>query len=165
MKLYRSDLEQFISNQLFEISADTLDLDDLQFAGDTISCVCSVETASKGYRIHGHVSADVQETCDRCLAEFVEAIQSKFNVILTNDETLIADQNMDVIPFADSEESIDLTSVIHDVVLLAEPFKRLCNETCKGMCSSCGTNLNESTCDCHDTNSDSRWDALKNLKN
>ena len=164
MKLHRSDLEQYISNQLFEISADTLDLSELQLAGNTIACVCSVEVASQGYRIHGHVKADVQESCDRCLTEFVEATKTKFNVILTRDESLLTEQNMDVIQFLESEESIDLTPVIHDVVLLAEPFKRLCSETCKGMCSTCGTNLNESKCDCYVTNSDSRWDALKKLK-
>ncbi len=164
MKLYRSDLEQYISNQLFEISADTLDLGDLQLAGDTISCECSVEPASQGYRIHGQINAHVKETCDRCLAGFVEDTQSKFNVILTDDDSLFAEQNIDVIQFSDTEESIDLTPVIHDVVLLAEPFKRLCSETCKGMCITCGTNLNDATCECHSTQSDSRWDALKNLK-
>ena len=35
-----------------------------------------------------------------------------------------------------------------------------CSEDCKGLCATCGTNLNESTCSCTTTTSDSRWDAL-----
>ena len=95
MKLFRSDLEQLISNQLFEISADSLDLDDLQVAGGQLTCTLSVDPASHGYRVYGPLKATIRETCDRCLAEFEETHESLLDVILTDNEELLNNQNVD----------------------------------------------------------------------
>ncbi|MBR6599034.1 MAG: DUF177 domain-containing protein, partial [Oscillospiraceae bacterium] len=48
---------------------------------------------------------------------------------------------------ADSE-SIDLKEIAISDLLLQLPSKTLCDEECKGLCPSCGCNLNESQCDC-----------------
>ena len=47
--------------------------------------------------------------------------------------------------------------------------ERFCaGEDCKGICSVCGQNLNEGTCDCEDTGLDPRMsvirDVFKNFK-
>ena len=70
MKLFRSDLEQRISNQFFEISAESLDLGDLQLAESHLKCVITVDTLSHGYRVHGTIEAMAHETCDRCLVRY-----------------------------------------------------------------------------------------------
>ena len=57
MKLFRTDLERLISNQLFEISIDNLELDELKFEGNSLVCSVSVEAAASGYRIHGNMNA------------------------------------------------------------------------------------------------------------
>jgi len=163
MKLFRSDLEQLISNQLFEISTDNLDLGELQVAGNIIMCTISVETAANGYRIYGKLNARLKESCDRCLTNFIEDHESNINVILTNDDTLLNEKNIDIIRFAGSEEFVDLTPFFHDLVLLTEPFKQLCDNDCKGLCSNCGKNLNLTTCACHLSKDDTRWDLLKNI--
>ena len=165
MKLFRSDLEQRISSQLFEIVAKSLDLGDLKLAESHLKCTISVDTLSDGYRVHGTIESMVYKTCDRCLVKFTENFQSLLNVILTNDKSLLNEKNVDVIQFADTEEFIDLSSVIHDLVLLEEPIKRLCKKSCKGLCPACGKNLNETTCTCTVSEYRSRWDALKNLNN
>ena len=165
MKLFRSDLEQRISNQLFEIAAKSLDLGNLQLVESHLKCTLSVDTLSHGYRVHGTLEVMVHETCDRCLVRFKENFQSLLNVILTNEQSLLNEKNVDVIQFTDTEEFIDLSSVIHDLVLLEEPIKRLCKKSCKGLCSACGKNLNETTCTCTGSEYRSRWDALKNFNN
>ena len=165
MKLFRSDLEQRISNQFFEIAAKSLDLGNLQLVENHLKCTISVDTLSHGYRVHGTIEAMVHETCDRCLVRFKENFQSLLNVILTNDQSLLNEKNVDVIQFTDTEEFIDLSSVIHDLVLLEEPIKSLCKKSCKGLCSACGKNLNETTCTCTGSEYRSRWDALKNFNN
>ena len=165
MKVFRSDLEQRISNQLFEIEAKSLDLGDLQLAESHLKCIISVDTLSHGYRVHGTIEAMVYETCDRCLVRFKENFQSLLNMILTNDQSLLNEKNVDVIHFADTEQFIDLSSIIHDLVLLEEPIKRLCKKSCKGLCPACGNNLNETTCTCTVSEYHSRWDSLKNLNN
>ena len=165
MKLFRSDLEQRISSQFFEIAAESLDLGELQLAESHLRCVISVDTLSHGYRVHGTIEAMAHETCDRCLVRFKGNFQSLLNVILTDDQSLLNEKNVDVIQFTDTEEFIDLSSVIHDLVLLEEPIKRLCKKSCKGLCPACGKNLNKTTCTCTVSEHRSRWDALKNLNN
>ncbi|MBC8346630.1 MAG: DUF177 domain-containing protein [Candidatus Marinimicrobia bacterium] len=164
MKLFRSDLEKHISNQLFEISADSLNLDDIQVAGDTLSCTLSSEYAPNGYRVHGLLSVIFIEKCDRCLAKIEEKHESSINIILTDNDELLDNKNIDVIHFSNSEEFIDLSPIIHDLILLEEPLKRLCNESCRGLCPNCGNDLNESQCSCAPKGEDSRWGQLKELK-
>ena len=164
MKLFRTDLERLISNQLFEISIDNLELDELKFEGNSLVCSVSVEAAASGYRIHGNMNAKLVTTCDRCLTKFNDDRSSNINVILSNDKDLINDKNVDVIEFSDSEDFVDLTFVIRDLILLTEPFQRLCNKDCEGLCLICGMNMNLSNCSCQSSKDDNRWDSLKDFK-
>ena len=165
MKLFRSDLEQFISNQLFEISADDLNLNEIQVAGEKLACIISVKRAENGYRVYGKLNTKITQSCDRCLSSFIKDFESTINILLSADETLISDKNIDVVRFKDSEQFVDLTSIIRDLTLLSEPFQRLCDKDCKGLCFNCGNNININKCNCHPSCSDSPWDSLKNLKN
>jgi len=165
MKLFRSDLEQFISNQLFEISADDLNLNEIQVAGEKLACIISVKRAENGYRVYGKLNTRITQSCDRCLSNFIKDFESTINILLSADETLISDKNIDVVRFKDSEQFVDLTSIIRDLTLLSEPFQRLCDKDCKGLCFNCGNNININKCNCHLSSSDSPWDSLKNLKN
>jgi len=42
-------------------------------------------------------------------------------------------------------------------------MKILCAEDCKGLCPTCGANLNETDCDCK-APVDARWASLKDLR-
>ena len=85
MKLFRSDLEQRISNQFFEIEAKSLDLGNLQLVESHLKCTLSVDTLSHGYRVHGAIEAMVHETCDRCLVRFKENFQKFcFKIFFSN---------------------------------------------------------------------------------
>jgi len=81
--------------------------------------------------------------CDRCLKEFERSYVYDFEHVIVrslstdNDEYIVADN-----------ESIDLKEIAISDLLLQLPSKTLCDEDCKGLCSSCGCNLNESQCDC-----------------
>jgi uncharacterized protein len=46
---------------------------------------------------------------------------------------------------------------------LAVPLNPLCQQDCAGICSRCGTDLNEGPCDCGE-DIDPRWSALQDLK-
>jgi uncharacterized protein len=47
-----------------------------------------------------------------------------------------------------TEEYIDLTEDLRENLLLEVPVRILCSEDCKGLCSSCGQDLNKGKCDC-----------------
>ena len=64
--------------------------------------------------------------------------------------------------------TLDVDQLVRNEILIGWPTKILCGEDCKGICSVCGQNLNEGTCDCEDTSLDPRMsvirDVFKNFK-
>ena len=66
---------------------------------------------------------------------------------------------------------IDLAEPLSDAVVMDTPFVVLCKPDCKGLCPTCGANLNHGACDCAER-ADEAWvasdenpfAALKNLK-
>ena len=89
MKLYRSQLDQLISNQLFEISIEDLDLDVLKVVNDQIFSTVTVEFASNGYRIYGDIKCKTLEACDRCLNSYEHKKKIILDIILSNKIELI----------------------------------------------------------------------------
>ncbi|MDE5862678.1 MAG: DUF177 domain-containing protein [Ruminococcus sp.] len=81
--------------------------------------------------------------CDRCLKEFETTYSFEFSHIVVpsvsndNDEYIVADG-----------ESIEVNEIAVTDLLLQLPSKNLCKEDCKGLCMVCGCNLNESQCNC-----------------
>jgi len=51
------------------------------------------------------------------------------------------------------DEYIDLSDEIRESLLLELPMTVLCSEDCKGLCPSCGQNLNRGECDCSEPES------------
>ncbi len=61
-------------------------------------------------------------------------------------------------------KEIDLDPILREQVVLALPGYPLCKESCKGLCSSCGANLNERECGCERRVPDPRWAGLEKFK-
>jgi uncharacterized protein len=61
-------------------------------------------------------------------------------------------------------DEIDLGQLMREQFYLSLPMKPLCRVDCKGLCPSCGTNLNRGSCDCKREWEDPRFAALKNLR-
>jgi len=59
---------------------------------------------------------------------------------------------------------IDIADDVRQTLLLAVPLKLLCSENCRGLCPTCGKNLNEGECSCRNDVGDPRWDVLRNLQ-
>ena len=62
-----------------------------------------------------------------------------------------------------SSGEIDLGEAIREEVILSTPLYVECKQECRGLCPRCGTNLNESSCDCARSEPDPRWQALREL--
>lgn len=58
---------------------------------------------------------------------------------------------------------VSLSGLLWEEFLLALPVKPLCSTGCKGLCPSCGSNLNTSSCACKGEESDPRLAALRGL--
>jgi uncharacterized protein len=59
---------------------------------------------------------------------------------------------------------IDLDPIVREQIVLALPGYPVCQESCKGLCTVCGGNLNERECGCDRHVPDPRWAGLKDLK-
>jgi uncharacterized protein len=124
-------------------------------------------------QIEGSVQTSVRLDCSRCLTSFESFLQKKFTLSYSRkipqdlqegetDEVELTAEQIGLISFQGDE--IDLHSALAEQVVLVLPYKPLCRNDCKGLCPSCGTNLNQETCGCDAQATGGPFDALKALK-
>ncbi len=120
-------------------------------------------------RVHGEVATRVSLGCARCLREFEMAITSPFTIFYSraagaplDEEVELAEE--DLVSATYEGDEIDLTPEIAEQVLLEIPFKPLCREECRGLCSVCGADLNVTECGCDRRETNLRFSALKDFK-
>jgi len=121
-------------------------------------------------RAQGRVATTVRLSCSRCLAEYDESIDTPFTVFYmpakagtTQDEEVeLSEEDLVSVTFEGDE--IDFAREVSEQVLTDIPFKPLCREACKGLCPTCGTDLNQGACDCRDEGFNTKFGALKSLK-
>ena len=63
-----------------------------------------------------------------------------------------------------TSKSIDLWPFVREQILLAAPPSPVCREECKGLCISCGQDLNLADCGHRQVVTDPRWEALKGIR-
>jgi len=111
---------------------------------------------------HGQVAADVVLPCRRCLADATVHVEDESHVIFAEagrDET----DDPDVQVLDERSNQIDLRPTLREQWLLNVPSYAVCREECKGLCPTCGKDLNEGSCECPASH-DSRWDALRRVQ-
>ena len=69
----------------------------------------------------------------------------------------------DAIEFSGDE--IDISDVVRETILLAQPLNNICSPDCRGLCLKCGANLNDEECGCDRHIVDPRLAALQKLLN
>ena len=121
----------------------------------------------RGILARGVFHTEMPLNCSRCLASFTHPLT------ITVEEEYFP--TMDVVTGVslpqpeepgsftiDNHNILDLSEAIRQYTILAMPIKPLCRRDCAGLCSSCGANLNEETCDCPEKK-DPRWEKLGSL--
>ena len=98
---------------------------------------------------------DFTMPCDRCAKETVKHFDVPVKHGLVSQ--LNNEDNDDYIVVENME--LDVEALTLEDIFLFLPSKYLCSDDCKGMCSMCGTNLNEKSCECK-KEIDPRWAAL-----
>jgi len=111
---------------------------------------------------HGRVEGDVSMDCRRCLTEANAHVQDESHVIFAEEGSEEA-EDPDVYVLDERAHQLDLRPVIREQWLLNVPSFVVCRDDCKGICPTCGKDLNEGPCDCPAA-SDSRWDALRKVQ-
>jgi uncharacterized protein len=136
---------------------------------------------SGGVLLHARFGADVTAPCKRCLADVPVSLPIDFTLNLVP-EAMIREEleggktdddhgapRVGSFSLQDADEelfdgrTIDLDPILREQVLLALPMNVVCREECKGLCATCGKDLNEGPCSCQ-PRVDPRWTALRNIK-
>lgn len=124
-----------------------------------------VTVVGEDYLLELKVRSRGELVCDRCGVQFQKTMEGEVKTLFTYDPSRVQDDEVgDVRILSPGVESIDFSQDAMDAIVLAIPSKCLCHEDCLGLCSNCGTNLNEKNCSCKRDETDPRWEALKNLK-
>jgi len=117
--------------------------------------------------ITGKGQVVIEIPCDRCLEPVATKFQLDFvkNVDLSEDE--VQADELDEKNYIDGY-NLDVDKLLYNEILIGWPMKILCCDDCKGICNTCGQNLNKGTCNCEDTSLDPRMsvirDVFKNFK-
>lgn len=98
--------------------------------------------------------------CDRCAASFDRPFHQELEAILAQE--LMDEKNEDDWTFLLQGDAADLDDIITTGFVLNMESKFLCSPDCKGLCGTCGRNLNEGPCGCK-PEPDPRLAVLKQL--
>src|SRR5215467_13897356 len=108
---------------------------------------------NQGILADGHVQAEVEMTCVRCLEPYTSTISFRleeefYPTVDVVTGIYLPDAENELIFPIDHNHQLDLREAIRQNLLLALPMQPLCKEDCAGLCPQCGKNLNEGLCNC-----------------
>ncbi|NLO47604.1 MAG: DUF177 domain-containing protein [Clostridiales bacterium] len=98
--------------------------------------------------------------CDRCSSHYQTRKRLHAHAVLAQE--LQDEDNPDI--YLLEGDNVNLTEIIYTIFILNMETKSLCKEDCRGICASCGKNLNEGACGCK-PEPDPRLAVLKQLLN
>lgn len=123
------------------------------------------QPVSEGVLVRGRMVTRLALECRRCLTEVVHAVDDEITLLF---EPLLPDEEEDldgeVYPLPSRGDQLDLKPALREELMLRVPEFVVCTAECRGLCATCGANLNETTCECVPEAAESPWDALRNLK-
>ncbi len=133
-----------------------------------VHLVMDIHKDREAYRVTGRVQTRLELECGRCLESFEIPVESAFELRYVpasantgEGEREVEEDDLTTAFYTD--ETLDLGDLMHEQFVLALPMKPLCSEGCKGLCPTCGTNLNKTSCDCAPVWKDPRLAALEVL--
>jgi len=125
---------------------------------DTVEFDIALRSLTDGVVARGRVRAVVDLTCTRCLTTWSQVLEVPVEAVFRQHP----DESGDELPI-DSGGWIDLGPVVHDEVALGIPERPVCREDCRGLCPTCGTDLNMEPCEGHGDTLESPFAALREL--
>lgn len=132
-----------------DFSEDDFFSDEEKFIGQ-IKVDGEIVNDGSSLSIRGKILCRKKFICDRCLTPSEEDQVQEF------------DEEIDESDIVDG--MFDITELVKDTLIAAQPIKNLCKSDCKGLCPDCGRNLNDGECDCNKTKIDPRLAPMLKFK-
>ena len=129
---------------------------------DGVSYDAIFTNTGEGVLVTGIVRASVEGECDRCLDPAFFEIAGEIEEYYLFEEPEDPEAYEDGYEILPEDRLVDLSGAIADAVVIDTPFVVLCKPDCKGLCPTCGANLNHETCDCAERAEQERIDSSDN---
>ena len=117
-----------------------------------------LQSAGDGVLASLRVSVTLDAQCARCLSAFslTSVVQAEEFFVYPERASHYEDEDVRFI----HDESIDLGDVIRDAIILDQELNPVCSPDCRGLCPTCGIDLNANPDHTHGDEADSRWLSL-----
>lgn len=112
--------------------------------------------------VDGECTLSLNIPCDRCLEDVKTDISFPIEKTLDLSESDSDGIEVEEIDLCDGN-NLDVDRLVHTEILMHLPYKTLCRQDCKGLCPSCGCNLNEGDCGCVRESLDPRMSVIQDI--
>ncbi len=140
-----------------ELGTDALDFPSIKQYVSLPHAEGIVKNEAGVLHLTGTLTADMLCICDRCGSEFPSTKVTVLDATIVED-----DEGADPELFLLEGDEIDLDDMLTTLFVLDMETKFLCEPDCKGLCPSCGKNLNLGPCSCR-KQLDPRFAVLEQL--
>lgn len=142
----------------FPFDYDTIKVtDDLELRDLHGSAI--VGRTPQGLLLTGEFTATFKVECVRCLREFDHTVHWEMTELYAFNEKSMTDSGL-LLP---DDAQIDLAPLVRDYALTEVPISPVCKPDCKGLCPTCGQDLNQKDCGHRTDSNDSPFASLKDL--
>lgn len=122
----------------------------------------TVDNLENRFLLTGALQASGKAQCGRCLAEFMLVWEVPVEIMVLRNQDSDEGEG-DTLVLHQTRGEVDLEPAIGECLALAYPLATFCKEDCKGLCPTCGIDLNSESCSCQDDEIDPRWAALDDI--
>jgi uncharacterized protein len=125
--------------------------------------VALLDSIDGGIEVVATVRAPWEGECRRCLRPLHGELRCDVRELYrarAHEEA--PDPDEDTYPL--EGDHLDLRPLVRDALLLELPLAPLCRDDCRGLCPTCGADLNSGPCECPGDTTDPRWLALDVLR-
>ncbi|MFT7502139.1 MAG: hypothetical protein ACI91Q_000945 [Gammaproteobacteria bacterium] len=138
-----------------EILAEALGVVHERLNGE-IHVEIKLESMNDGIAVTGTVGAPWVAPCRRCLKDLSGVarvdIDERYQIEIIDE---------DAYPIENGQ--LDLVPMVRELAMIELDAEQVCQLDCKGLCPTCGIDLNKAPCNCDNTVTDHRWSALDGL--
>lgn len=134
--------KQFSVNEDFLVSEPNAELT-VKAKADLV-----LTNTGKSILLTGSLSGETSVECARCLklhpVSFTSAVYEDFHCV----SEMTSQSRYDLDFFEYSGSRVDISEALRQNCIINIPFTHLCSPDCKGLCGSCGCDLNTGECSC-----------------
>lgn len=143
-----------------EVDIEPLVLGEQHYApSGSVAVRLDISCTTSGYALRLRSRAPLEGPCMRCLERAGRTVPVDAREVDQpgGGEDLSS-------PYVDGDDDLDLAAWARDAFALAVPAQITCMADCRGLCPTCGANLNDDPEHAHEAEPDQRWAKLSEIR-